>query len=165
MTENLGERDIGRRGFLEWVIKGIGGIIAAIVGIPIIGYVLSPLLAAEESHWHEVGPTADFAEGQPILTIFPVTIKDGWVEKEQHISIYVRRDNGNQFVAFSPKCTHLGCTVQWNNKALQFFCPCHAAVFDADGAVVAGPAPRPLDRYETKTEKGRLFVGELKTSA
>lgn len=165
MTEHEATRNLSRRRFLEWAIKGVGGIVAAAVGIPIVGYVLSPLLGAKESRWHEVGPAEDFAEGQPVLTIFPLTVKDGWVEKEQHVSIYVKREDGNQFTAFSPKCTHLGCTVQWNNKALQFFCPCHAAVFDANGTPVAGPAPRPLDKYETKTENGRLFVGELKPSA
>jgi hypothetical protein len=38
-------------------------------------------------------------------------------------------------------------------------------VFDAEGQVVAGPVPRALDRFETKVENGRLFVGSLKTSA
>jgi len=156
---------LDRRQFLGGVIKAIGGLVTAAVGLPIIGYILSPLLTTQKPRWHEVGLAADFRPGQPILTIFPITVKDGWVEKERHISIYVRRDNEAQFTVFSPKCTHLGCMVQWNDNARQFFCPCHAAVFDREGINIAGPAPRPLDRYEVKVENGRLYVGALQPSA
>jgi len=30
--------------------------------------------------------------------------------------------------------------------------------------VVSGPAPRPLDRYETKVENGKLLLGRLHQS-
>jgi len=40
----------------------------------------------------------------------------------------------------------------------RFKCPCHASVFDIDGNVLAGPAPRPLDGLETRVEDGRVFV-------
>jgi len=153
---------VSRRGFLGGMIAAIGGVVAAAVGVPAIGYVLSPMLGTKQSQWHEVGPIDDFSPGQPVLAIFPLIVKDGWVEQEQHVSIYVRREDGDRFTVFSPKCTHLGCGVQWNSKAQQFFCPCHSAVFDANGVPIAGPAPRPLDQYDVKTENGRLFVGELK---
>jgi menaquinol-cytochrome c reductase iron-sulfur subunit len=34
-----------------------------------------------------------------------------------------------------------------------------------DGEVVAGPAPRPLDRYEVKVEGNKLFLGRLRQSS
>ena len=46
--------------------------------------------------------------------------------------------------AFSPVCTHQGCTVdKVSNGTIR--CPCHGSTFDAStGAVTGGPAPSPL---------------------
>ena len=52
------------------------------------------------------------------------------------------------YVAFSGKCPHLGCGYKWRkHKVLGevFLCPCHLSIYDAAGAVLDGPAPRPLD--------------------
>ncbi|MBD2449800.1 FAD-dependent oxidoreductase [Nostoc sp. FACHB-152] len=49
--------------------------------------------------------------------------------------------------AVSLTCTHQGCTVQ---KAAdgKFHCPCHGAVFAADGKVLKGPAQRDLTKFK-----------------
>ena len=39
-----------------------------------------------------------------------------------------------------------------------FLCPCHRSLFDLEGKSVDGPSPRPLDRLECKTERGRALV-------
>ncbi len=52
------------------------------------------------------------------------------------------------YVAFSGKCPHLGCGYKWRTHRTLgqvFLCPCHLSVYDASGAVLDGPAPRPLD--------------------
>jgi isorenieratene synthase len=49
--------------------------------------------------------------------------------------------------AISLTCTHQGCTVQRQVDG-QFLCPCHGAVYDAEGRVVAGPAKRDLPRFQ-----------------
>ena len=54
----------------------------------------------------------------------------------------VREDD--RFHVLSAVCTHLGCTVQWNQEKREFACPCHGSHFDADGSVLSGPAPRAL---------------------
>jgi cytochrome b6-f complex iron-sulfur subunit len=48
-------------------------------------------------------------------------------------------------MAFYWKCTHLGCTVPWAQAEDKFHCPCHGSIFDRQGEVVGGPAPRPMD--------------------
>jgi succinate dehydrogenase / fumarate reductase iron-sulfur subunit len=40
----------------------------------------------------------------------------------------------------------------------QFRCPCHGGNFDRQGNVLAGPPPRPLDRYAFKVDSGHLLV-------
>jgi menaquinol-cytochrome c reductase iron-sulfur subunit len=64
-------------------------------------------------------------------------------------------------VAFGPQCTHLGCAYHWEEGERHFLCPCHTSLFSIDGKVMSGPAPRPLDRYETKVDKNRLLLGSL----
>ena len=53
-----------------------------------------------------------------------------------------------------------GCLVRWDEQQESFLCPCHGAVFDKNGIVVAGPPPRPLQKLQTKVEAGILYVKE-----
>jgi glycine/D-amino acid oxidase-like deaminating enzyme/nitrite reductase/ring-hydroxylating ferredoxin subunit len=60
----------------------------------------------------------------------------------------VYRDEAGAVHAVSPVCTHLGCTVRWNAAERSWDCPCHGSRFDLDGAVLEGPATRPLERRQ-----------------
>jgi Rieske Fe-S protein len=71
----------------------------------------------------------------------------------------------NKIIAFGPQCTHLACAYHWDAGVKQFACPCHNSFFSLQGQVLAGPAPRPLDRYVTRIQNNRLQVGALKNSA
>nr|WP_319392495.1 ubiquinol-cytochrome c reductase iron-sulfur subunit [uncultured Desulfobacter sp.] len=67
------------------------------------------------------------------------------------------------FLAVSRKCTHLGCTVPWDDEKKQFICPCHASVFDISGNVISPPAPRPLDIHPVTIENRTIMVDAGKT--
>jgi nucleotide-binding universal stress UspA family protein/nitrite reductase/ring-hydroxylating ferredoxin subunit len=62
----------------------------------------------------------------------------------------VYRDDDGQLVAVSPRCTHMGCTVDWNDSERTWDCPCHGSRYDVRGQVVRGPAAKPLDPEELK---------------
>jgi carotenoid phi-ring synthase / carotenoid chi-ring synthase len=48
--------------------------------------------------------------------------------------------------AISLTCTHQGCTVQRQGDG-KFLCPCHGALYNPEGRVIAGPAKRDLPRF------------------
>jgi cytochrome b6-f complex iron-sulfur subunit len=63
------------------------------------------------------------------------------------------------FKAFSLVCTHLACTVVWNPQKQEFYCPCHDGFFDADGNVISGPPPAPLERWKTEVRGDKVVIG------
>lgn len=61
-------------------------------------------------------------------------------------------------VAFSRRCTDLGCLVSWSKEREQFVCPCHQGIYDKTGLNIAGPPPRPLDRFNIVKRGEQLYV-------
>ncbi|MBT3314636.1 MAG: Rieske 2Fe-2S domain-containing protein [Anaerolineae bacterium] len=68
-----------------------------------------------------------------------------------------RLDDGS-FIALWQRCTHLGCSVPWEEEEDQYHCPCHGSLFDKLGEVTGGPAPRPMDYFPVIIEAGEVFV-------
>jgi len=78
---------------------------------------------------------------------------------EHRLWIYSRPEG---LYAISAVCTHLGCIVSAQEEG-GFFCPCHGSRFDAEGKVVAGPAPRPLMYLDLNlSPDGQLVVDKQK---
>ena len=76
---------------------------------------------------------------------FRVTLPDSLAPGEPFIApgrpvVLVRDAEG--VYAVSRVCTHLGCIVHPSPSG--FDCPCHGSQFASDGAVIKGPAPKPL---------------------
>jgi len=57
----------------------------------------------------------------------------------------VFRDEEGGLHAVSLRCTHMGCLVRFNAAERSWDCPCHGSRFDVDGAVLEGPATKPLE--------------------
>ncbi|CAM9946994.1 unnamed protein product, partial [Choristocarpus tenellus] len=57
-------------------------------------------------------------------------------------------------------CTHLGCVVPWVPAENKFICPCHNSHYNPEGAVLRGPAPRPLALSRVEEEDGRIVLRE-----
>jgi len=55
--------------------------------------------------------------------------------------------------ALSARCTHLGCTLNYDPLSRQFRCPCHGSRFDRSGKRIAGPARKHLQQLPMKMEK------------
>ena len=111
------------------------------------------------SDWIDLGPAGDVSEGPWKARRFRREIEDRWKRTIFDESVYLRRQ-GETIEAVSAICTHTGCLVQRVSNG--FGCPCHKSDFDDEGKPTSGPAPRPLDRLETKVEAGRLKLRFIK---
>lgn len=60
--------------------------------------------------------------------------------------VAVYKDEQGKTHKLSPICTHLGCTVGWNDKEKTWDCPCHGSRYTKDGSVMNGPAKNPLKK-------------------
>jgi 3-phenylpropionate/trans-cinnamate dioxygenase ferredoxin reductase component len=57
----------------------------------------------------------------------------------------VYKDEDGHTLQLSPKCTHMGCMVDWNSGDRTWDCPCHGSRYSWDGTVLHGPAQKPLE--------------------
>ncbi|MBI4591531.1 MAG: ubiquinol-cytochrome c reductase iron-sulfur subunit [Candidatus Rokubacteria bacterium] len=149
----------GRRRLLTVVLGGILTAIAGVVGAPLAAFFALPALRLSERRWLEVGRLAEFPEGEIKKVLARPLTAQAWPYETPRVTVYVLNRGAGKFTVFNIHCTHVGCPVRWNPQAGRFFSPCHGGVFDRDGRVLAGPPPRPLDRYEYKVEKGVLYAG------
>ena len=71
-----------------------------------------------------------------------------------------------QYLAYSRRCAHLGCTVEFDKAQRCLLCPCHRGVYDArTGYVLYGPPPRPLDQIVLQVRAGGEIWAVGKASA
>ena len=86
-------------------------------------------------------------------------------------TVYIRRFNPKRdtvvkgqdpqpYVAISTRCAHVGCPVRYIQASQKFVCPCHGGVYGFEGQVEGGPPVRPLDRFYTRVENGRVQMGD-----
>ena len=68
------------------------------------------------------------------------------------------RTAAGEFRAFTAVCTHLNCTVQYNQQTQLIWCACHNGQFDLNGKVAGGPPPRPLEQYSAHVQGDEVVV-------
>ena len=54
------------------------------------------------------------------------------------------------------ECTHRGCEVEVHGA--RYVCPCHGSEFNTSGAVLEGPAERPLKTFKITEDETNLYV-------
>jgi Rieske Fe-S protein len=156
---------VTRRRFFTGGALAAGGIASAAFGLPTLGFALGPVFEkSEPENYEDIGPEEDFNPQTyvpKLVTIVPEVSEIG------KTTVYVRRKDPTRdtdklnypYIAISTRCAHLGCPVRYVQAAERFICPCHGGVYEFDGKVGGGPPVRPLDRFETRVEAGRVLVG------
>src|ERR1019366_3203195 len=68
------------------------------------------------------------------------------------------RVSESEWKAFSAVCTHLNCTVQYQESSRQIWCACHNGTYDLTGRVVSGPPPKPLEEFVVRVRGDELVI-------
>ena len=153
-----------RRTFYVAAIYGIWGLISAALAVPALIYLLIPPRIRQQSEWIDAGDLSQVPTGTPVEVTFRRNRVDGWKVYSEQNTAWVVKTANNQVVAYGPQCTHLGCAYHWDTAKNEVVCPCHNSLFSIDGRVLGGPAPRPLDRYETRIQGNKLLLGRIQAS-
>ena len=147
---------LSRRQFAVLGTQVAGAVVAVLLGIPIVGFLISPLFRREPVVWRKVGDISGVPDAQP--TKFEVSFpQDAWTDADIKAAVYVVKRNSD-YKIFSNVCTHMQCPVRWESALGQFLCPCHGGLYDMNGANVGGPPPKPLPEYVHRIDGTTLFV-------
>ena len=143
--------DVSRRSVLRGcALAVVGGVAGFVVARQSDAAERSSATAAANSY----GPSSPRTAAT--LTTVSVVPTGGGVIKD---GVVVTKDANGTVHAFSATCTHQGCTVS-SVAGGTINCPCHGSRFDArTGAVVQGPATRPLPVISVTVQGDRIVRG------
>jgi menaquinol-cytochrome c reductase iron-sulfur subunit len=159
---------LSRRELLMKIGILLNGVVGAVLAVPIIRYILSPVVHERKQgfeSWLSLGALDQFPAGQTRFATYRNPIVNSWDGKTGDIPCWVRNVDGQTFQVFAINCAHLGCPVRWFPQSGLFMCPCHGGVYYQDGSRASGPPERGLFEYQYKVEAGKLFIkaGEMPT--
>jgi cytochrome b6-f complex iron-sulfur subunit len=119
---------------------------AAVTLYPIFSFMKPPKQREVEVSSVSAGIADEFKTGDSKIIRFGKT------------PVLVIKEDEENFKAFSATCTHLDCTVQYKKDEKIIWCACHNGKYDMHGRNIAGPPPRPLDKYIVKLKNNEVFI-------
>jgi nitrite reductase/ring-hydroxylating ferredoxin subunit len=135
--EAAAEEEVTRREFARYLVLGTGALAFGNVGLA----AWTQLRTINRGEPRPIVPLADVAVGATYLFRYPT-------DADPAVAL---RISDHEVVAFSQKCTHLGCVVYYESEEQRWHCPCHDGNFDAaTGAVISGPPTRSLGRIDVE---------------
>ena len=131
---------------MEWIAGG--GFFASIVSFlyPAVRF-LNPPEAPEA--------TVNETSGGKVGDLKPNSAK---IVKFGTRPVLLMRLGASEWKAFSAVCTHLNCTVQFDDVRRQIWCACHNGFYDLNGQVVSGPPPRPLEQFTVHVREEEIVI-------
>jgi Rieske Fe-S protein len=140
------EDEVTRREFTRYLVLGAGAMAAGNVGIA----AWTQLRSINQGEPRPIVALADVAVGATYLFRYPT---------DDDPAVLLRLAD-RELVAFSQKCTHLGCVVYFEADEDRWHCPCHEGNFEAaTGQVISGPPTRPLGRIEVEArDDGQVWA-------
>jgi len=160
MSDNT-KRHTTRGQFLSLATIGMGGTIAAFIGVPAVAYLAAPVLDKATFRPVPLGDVSEFTAQHGFPPKAAPYVEDPAEPQTSAGLAYVLTTGGKShhwldddamFVVFSNRCMHVGCPVA--PTAVGFSCPCHGGQYDEAGRRIAGPPIRPLDRFQWELRPG-----------
>lgn len=143
---------MNRREFISFV--GVSGV-ASCLPMAIAACSSQPQLPIRSDGFREIGTITELSQKGQLL--------DKQI-KDSPVLIVRNPENAEMLLAVNPTCTHRGCIVEWKAEQENFVCPCHQAIFAADGNVKQKPAQEPLKVYEVKLEQDKVLIAAKKSA-
>ncbi|MGV3614165.1 MAG: ubiquinol-cytochrome c reductase iron-sulfur subunit [Fimbriimonas sp.] len=100
-----------------------------------------------------VAKVTDLSVGRSIGFSYP---------RPDDLCILIQTGDG-EYKAYSRRCTHLSCPVEYQADQARLYCPCHNGAFALkDGSVLQGPPPRPLPEIIVEVRGDQIFAKGIK---
>ncbi|WUS42766.1 Rieske (2Fe-2S) protein [Kitasatospora sp. NBC_01250] len=162
----LPEEAVRRRSFLDGSIAAVAlggaGLLGGSLTATFIRRKPKPASAATPAGGAASAP-AGGAKASVAVADVPVGGSATVTDPASGDAVYIVQPAAGQYCGLSSVCTHAGCAVDAPKQG-QLRCPCHGSKFDAaTGAVLAGPAVKPLPRYRVTKNGDRLDLGPLQS--
>jgi cytochrome b6-f complex iron-sulfur subunit len=141
---------VTRKRFINWLLgTSAGGFLMAVV-YPVSKYIVPP----------------DVPESTVNSVVLPFQVADlvpnsGRLFKFGSRPGIIVKTPGGELRAFSARCTHLDCTVQYREDVSHIWCACHNGHFDLNGKNISGPPPEPLPGFDVN-QRGEQIVVSLR---
>ena len=137
-----------RRAIVRWLLSG--GFTASIVSFlyPAIKFMNPPEISEASVNEVSAGKLQD------------LKVNAGKIVKFGSRPALLVRTGETEFRAFSAICTHLNCTVQYQDDRRQIWCACHNGTYDLNGKVVSGPPPAPLEEYAVRVRGDEVVLSK-----
>lgn len=129
------------------------------------GWKLGAALLAAAAGWtlfESLRPLSSGASGGTVKLGNPANYKAGTATYVAEGRLYVTNP-GDQLLALSQKCPHLGCKVPFCESSGRFECACHGSVFDLGGEWIDGPAPRGMSQFALSMDGSEVVANTSKT--
>jgi cytochrome b6-f complex iron-sulfur subunit len=127
-----------RRDLLAWLLGGSAVASLSSFFYPVLRFLNPPAVAEAAVNEVAAGKVQDLRPNS------------GKIVKFGNKPALLVRVNETDWKAFSAVCTHLNCTVQYQDTSRQIWCACHNGFYDINGRVVSGPPPKPLEEFTVR---------------
>ena len=159
--DNDGAAGGSRRGFLTIGFSAVSvGLAGAALGpaAAMLAYPLGNATTSGADEFVPVGGRTGFGEDPVKVDIYADRV-DAWnrVVQVKVGSAWVL-SQGDELVAFSTVCPHLGCGIDYVPGKRKFLCACHNSWFTIEGGVEEGPSPRAMDTLDTKVDESLVQI-------